>query len=212
MRALSPSVLGQRLRRARLRQNRSIRDLAAAAGLSKNSVVRLEKGEPSHFTTIVKVCGALGLHLAGLTNPEENIGQSLVVHRGADDRWFDMTDFGAGPLGGLDRPLSPSERIEFVEKGAQVPLMMIRARLENGRLLPALLEIFSPSEKRSHPGEEMVYVISGSLELSVGDQTVRLEPGESATFWSAEAHGYAPAEGTELPVRILSVRADDRSA
>lgn len=201
VRALPPSVLGQRLRRARLRQNRSIRDLAALAGLSKNSIVRLEKGEPGHFGTIVKVCSAMGLHLAGLTNPEESIGRSIAVHRREDDQWFDMTDFGAGPLGELS--------LEERHQAAKVPLMMIRARLENGRLLPALLEIYEASEKRSHPGEEMVYVLSGSLLLSVGEQETRLEVGECATFWSAEAHGYAPADGSELPVRILSVRSDD---
>jgi hypothetical protein len=41
---------------------------------------------------------------------------------------------------------------------------------------------------------------------------VILQKGEAVTFWSAEQHSYAPAEGVELPALLLSVRIDDHPA
>ncbi|MBX3120497.1 MAG: helix-turn-helix domain-containing protein [Fimbriimonadaceae bacterium] len=210
LKSFPAQVLGDRLRRARVRQSISVRDLAKAAAVSKNSITRLEHGGGTNPATLVKVCAALGLHVAGLLRKEQQSEQIVVVHRKQDDRWFDMTDFGAGPLGGLDRPISSEERAAFVAAGAQVPLLMLTNRLESGRLLPAILELHSQSELRSHAGEEMVYVLAGSIVLKVGEQEVILHEGECATFWSAEQHAYAPAPGSPLPARVLSIRSDDR--
>lgn len=203
------AVIGARLKRARGRMGLSIRDLAAAAGVSKNSIVRLEGGGTPNALTVLKICGAMGIHVASLAKPP-SAGQVIAVHRQEDDRWYDLTDFGAGPLGNLERPLSPEERRGFVEAGAQVPLLILKSRLETGRLLPTVIELYQESERRSHAGEEFVYVLEGSALVSVGSESVVLHSGEAATFWSAEEHAYAPAEGSALPVRVLSVRIDDR--
>jgi mannose-6-phosphate isomerase-like protein (cupin superfamily) len=216
---LSLEVLGDRLRRARLRQGRSIRELASAAALSKTSIVRLEQGGVTYPITVVKVCAALGLHLASLANPSgEGNSDTVAVHRHSDDRWFDLTDFGVGPLGGLDRPLTPQERAQFIQAGEGnrgVPLLILKSRLPEGRLLSTVIEVFALSEPRSHPGEEFVFVLEGSAQLTVGAETFLLEQGESIVFRSAEPHAYAPNPALPeqaLPVRLLSVRLDDRPA
>jgi transcriptional regulator with XRE-family HTH domain len=211
LRQVPPSVVGARLRRARLRMGLSIRDLAAQAGVSKNSVVRVEQGGVPNVMTVLKLCAAMGIHVASLAKPTSE-SQIIAVHRTEDDRWYDLTDFGAGPLGGEDRPLSERERRDFVDNGAQVPLLILKSRLDTGRLLPTVIELYNESERRSHPGEEMVYVLKGTAKIMVGSETLTLTEGESATFWSSEEHAYAPAEGSELPVRVLSVRMDDRPA
>jgi quercetin dioxygenase-like cupin family protein/DNA-binding XRE family transcriptional regulator len=185
----------------------SIRDLAATAEVSKNSVVRVEQGGTPQPTTILKLCAALGIHVASLAKPPSD-AHSMAIHRHEDDRWYDLTDFGAGPL--ADRPLSSEERREFVGAGAQVPLLILKNRLETGRLLPTVIELYQESERRSHPGEEMAYVLEGTARILVGDEEVVLQAGECVTFWSAEEHAYAPAGGSPLPVRVLSIRIDDR--
>ena len=175
--------------------------------------MRLEGGGATYPITVVKVCAALGLHLASLADPSGEGSENAAVHRRSDDRWFDLTDFGAGPLGGLDRPLSPEERAGFVAAGAGVPLSILKSRLPEGRLLSTVIEVFRPSAPRSHPGEEFVYVLEGSAELSVGSEKYTLQAGESLVFRSAEPHAYAPSPdfpGQTLPVRLLSVRLDDR--
>ncbi|RYG24141.1 XRE family transcriptional regulator [bacterium] len=208
LKTVSPEVIGGRLRRARTRQGLSIRELAERANVSKNSVVRLEAGGMPQPITIVKLCSAMGIHVASIAKPTPEEGQIVAIHRNREARWYDLTDFGAGPL--ADRPLSQEERQAMVEKGTKVPLLILKSRLEDGNILPTVLELYQASERRSHPGEEMVYVLNGRAEISVGSETFTLDEGESVTFWSAEEHAYAPAEGAELPVRVLSVRIDVR--
>ncbi len=211
MATLAPEALGERLRLARMRQGRSIRELADAAGLSKSSIVRLEQGGGTYPMTIVKVCAALGLHVARLRDPERAGDERLAVHRHGDDRWYDLVDFGAGPLGGLDRPLSAEERLEFARQGATVPIVVLASRLHDGRLLANVMEVYGPSVSRAHPGEEFVYVLDGSVTITVGETPVTITRGESMVFRSAESHTYAPTDGSKLPARLLMVRLDDRA-
>ena len=208
LKTVPPEVVGNRLRRARTRQGLSIRELAERANVSKNSIVRLESGGMPQAITVVKLCSAMGIHVAAIAKPTPEEGQIVAIHRRDEDRWYDLTDFGAGPL--ADRPLTEAQRRTMVEKGTKVPLLLLKSRLEAGNILPTVIELYQQSERRSHPGEEMVYVLSGRAEISVGSETFTLDEGESATFWSAEEHAYAPAEGAELPVRVLSVRIDVR--
>src|ERR1044072_9486326 len=66
------TVLGSRLRGARPRMGISIRDLAGMAHVSKHSIVRIESGGLPHVTTLLKVCGALGIHVASLAKPTDS--------------------------------------------------------------------------------------------------------------------------------------------
>lgn len=210
MGGLSPEALGDRLRRARSRQGRSIRELADAAGLSKSSIVRLEQGGGTYPMTVVKVCAALGLHVARLRDPDGVGDDRLAVHRRDDDRWYDLTDFGAGPLGGVDRPLTAVERAELARQGVAVPILLLASRLSDGQLMAIVVELYGPSETREHPGEEFVYVLDGTARITVGGTAVTLLRGESMVFRSAEPHTYAPAEGSVTPARLLMVRLDER--
>lgn len=211
MTSLSPEALGDRLRRARMRQGRSIRELADSAGLSKSSIVRLEQGGGTYPMTIVKVCAALGLHVARLRDPDGAADDDrLAVHRTSDDRWYDIVDYGAGALGGVDRPLTREERAEFARRGVVTPIVVLGSRLRDGQLLSNIVEVFARSVTREHPGEEFVYVLEGTASITVGATTTTLATGESMAFRSAEPHTYAPAEGSLLPVRLLMVRFDEK--
>jgi transcriptional regulator with XRE-family HTH domain len=205
------AVLGLRLRRARTRQGLSIREVASRASLSKTSVVRLEQGQRAYPLTVIKVCAALGLHLAGIIDPKASSAATVALHREEDDRWYDMTDFGAGPLGGLERPLAPAERKRFAKDGTAVALLLLKSRLGTGRLLPTVLELYRASPPRSHAGEEFVYVLRGKARLSIGGIVHTLSEGEAITFWSEEEHIYAPASDSRaMPVRLLSLRIDEK--
>ncbi|MEM6288524.1 MAG: cupin domain-containing protein [Bacteroidota bacterium] len=204
---VGPEPIGDRLKRVRTRQHLSIRQLAERAGVSKNSVVRLEQGRGTHPTTVLRVCTALGLHVERLAEATSDALTLAAPHRLADDRWYDMTDFGAGPLLGADRPLAADDRRRAVNAGtAVVPLNLLQSRLPDGRVLPTILELYGPSERRSHPGEEFVFVLEGRVRVDVGPERHVLEAGESLTFHSAEPHAYAP-EGV-VPSRLLSVRVE----
>lgn len=145
-----------------------------------------------------------------IAKPAADESQLAAVHRHSDDRWFDLTDFAAGPVAPV--PLTETERRASVRSGVKVPLLILSSRLESGRLLPTVIELYQESELRSHSGEEFVYVLNGQARIRVGSETHDLSEGESITFWSAEEHSYAPVPGSKLPARVLSVRIDDRVA
>ncbi len=194
-------MAGDRLRRIRLQQGLSIRQIADLAGISKTSVVQVEAGRTSRRATYLKVAQVMGLHLERLLEASHQQEKPYAIHRRSADEWFDLTKFDQGPL--------PSDAdLAMLSAGGVVPLNILHPRLEGGRIKPTILELYGPSPVRSHAGEEHVYVLSGRASISVGESTVELDEGESITFWSAEPHGYAPATGSKLPVRLLSVRVD----
>ncbi len=135
---------------------------------------------------------------------DADVHESAAVHHRADDRWYDLTGFVSGPLGELDRPLTVTERSEFAKNGQLVPLLRLKSRLPQGKVLPSILELHSASEVRSHPGEEFVFVLRGIASVTVGETTHTLKEGESIDFWSEEPHSYAPAGSA--PALVLSVR------
>lgn len=208
MQQLGPAVLGDRIRRIRIRQNLSIRDLAAAAGMSKTSVVRMEAGERFRASTLLRACEALSIHVERLASLSDDASEPYMIHRRSDDRWLDMADTGGRRLLGVDRPLSPEERSDAASNGVTVPVCLIRSRLDGGSVLPSIIEAYTKSPGRSHPGEEFLYVLSGRARIEIGPDVIELDEGEAVTFWSAEPHSYAPASAADAPVRLLSVRVD----
>ncbi len=204
-------VLGDRIRVARSRQARSIRDVASEASVSKTSIVRIEKGGSCEPNTIAKVCAALGLHLEALVSGS-HASANVAVHRTEDDRWYDLVDFAGGPLGGIDRPLTTQERERFSNDGQAIPLNILKSRLPQGRLLSTVIELYGTSPIRSHSGEEWVFVLSGNAVITINETRYSLCVGESIVFRSAEPHSYSPQESSASgePVRLISVRLDDR--
>jgi len=197
-------VAGTRLKRVRLQQGLSIRQLSDLANISKTSVVQVEAGRTSRRSTYLKVATVLGLHLENLVQSGSADGLPYAVHLKQDDRWFDLARFDEGLL---PEPAQTDQKIRSSLPDA-TPLNILGSRLEQGRIKPTILEISSPSETRSHAGEEHVFVLEGAAIVGVGEHRVELQEGESITFWSAEPHSYMPHPDSKLPVRLLSVRVD----
>ena len=197
-------VAGTRLKRVRVQQGLSIRQISDLANMSKTSVVQVEAGRTSRRSTYLKVATVLGLHLENLLQSGSADGLPYAVHHAKDDRWFDLARFDEGPLA------DAAQQDQRVRKSlvGSTPLNILGSRLENGRIKPTIVEVSSPSEVRSHAGEEHVFVLSGKAIIGVGDHQVTLDEGESITFWSAEPHSYMPHPDSKLPVRLLSVRVD----
>jgi transcriptional regulator with XRE-family HTH domain len=201
-------LIGNRLKRTRAQQGLSIRQVAERAGVSKTTVVQVESGKTSRRASYVKVAEIYGLHVERLAMAAEPRQDSYAVHRASDEVWFNLAAFDAGPLS-QEAQNSEKVRRELAQGDPDLaPLSILSSRLEQGRIKPTILELYGQSPARSHQGEEFVFVLSGDALVTVGDSELKLSAGESVTFWSAEAHAYAPQPGSALPVRILSVRVD----
>lgn len=184
--ALGPGILGQRIRRERLAQGRSVREVGTLSGVGSSSIVRLEQGDNMRPITIIRVCEALGLHLERLCQPSES--NFVAIHRNGSGRWTELDD--SAPLEKESLPTNP--------------LLLLSSRLSDGKLLPTLMVINERTQPRSHPGEEFVYVLEGKIDIVVSGHTFSLSEGDSMEFWGMEPHEYAPVSG--VANKILSLR------
>lgn len=102
---------------------------------------------------------------------------------------------------------APPERSPVLRGGGGQPTRaggwVYRAAGSPGRAMQALRVTVPPAAQsglvRVHPGEEWLYVLSGSLALDVGEAAYVLAPGDSAHFDSLVPHrisatGDGPAE------------------
>jgi transcriptional regulator with XRE-family HTH domain len=220
------ATVGARIQRLRLRQGMTIRELADRSSVDKNTIVRLEKGLPTSRATVTLVSNALGVYLGRLLS-EADERETINVHRAANAGWtshsrmarrvtpLDSSDDGS-PDPQLEEFDTEEERRRMAAQGSETTFMQIlQSNLPNSQMFGSVLELYGTSEARTHPGEEFVYCLNGTAKLTIGGREVILNEGDSAQFWSAEVHTYAPAdeaiERGDLPVRILTVRLDAKS-
>ncbi|MEQ7918437.1 cupin domain-containing protein [Xanthomonas sp. WHRI 1810A] len=175
--------LSVRLRHARKVAGLTLKQVAEAANCSESLISKLENDAASPSLAMLhRLALALGSNVSQLTS-EDWISEEPVLRAG--DRQVNRFAT-SGKKGYIDL-----ERITHLQKGG---------------LLQADIHIVSPgmvSETIDHVGEEMGYVIEGSLELTLGESTYTLNAGDSFHFPSNIPHGYR--NSTRSVVRILWV-------
>lgn len=202
---VSARVIGARVRRERIAHGTSIRELASMANLSPHSITRLEAGQPFRPITLVKICAALEIHIDRIADTVED--DVAAKHSLTDNRWHLLDGYTDGYLGGGDGQVGAEKRRELAFVAGQNPLVILKSRLDAGSLLSTVIEVYVPSETRSHPGEEFVYALTGPVQVTVAKRPYRLETGESLVFWGTEPHSYEPVG--KIVGLLLSVRARD---
>jgi transcriptional regulator with XRE-family HTH domain len=172
-RPMSSAHLGPKLRRHRRHREMTLSRLAELAGCSESMVSKIEtmRVKPS-LTLLRRLAAALDINVAVLF--EETDANQIVRRRGERPRLdADMLRSGDGVI---------LERL--------VPY-------ETGVALQANLHILLPGGASdgliSHVGEEMGYLLEGSVDLTVGEEVFRLEAGDSFHFRSERPHGYCNA-------------------
>jgi transcriptional regulator with XRE-family HTH domain len=96
------------------------------------------------------------------------------------------------------------------------PRVRLRPRTRNGRLVYPLTQqssglavwkVVIPPERerklRTHAGYEWLYVLSGEMQLIIGEHDITMRPGEVAEFDTRLPHWFGPTG--DDPVEILSV-------
>lgn len=165
------SDLGARVRHARLMRGMTLKDVADLAQCSESSVSKVERSlaTPS-LTMLHRLARALGTNISDLMAEE----------------WPD-----SGPV------LRAGERAvhKFERRAAQggIALEMLTGAMRGG-LLQASIHIIQPGAKSDgqieHIGEEVGYVLEGTVMLSLGSKEYRLVAGDSFHFASQIPHGY----------------------
>ncbi len=147
--------LGARIRDLRAGRGLTLDGLAEAAGVSRAMLSRIERGESSPTAQLLnKVCDGLGITLSSLF--AEPAASPLARHRD-QPTWRDpATRY-------LRRSVSPS--------GTGSPVDIIEVEFPPGARVAF-------DRQRSNEGDQHIWVLDGTLQMQVGDDTFRLECGD----------------------------------
>ncbi|MCV6546582.1 MAG: cupin domain-containing protein [Cohaesibacter sp.] len=159
--------LGTRLKRVRETFGLSQRALARKAGVANATISMIENGQSSPSVGALKrILDGLPMDLASFFSVDLSQGNSPFY------KASDLLEIGKGAVSfrlvGADRP----------QKAIQMLYETFQPGADTGRV--AL----------SHEGEECGIVISGRLEVTVGDERRSLGPGDAWYFDSKIAHKF----------------------
>ena len=189
-------MLGRRAKRLRSAKEWTVETLAKEATVNKNTIVRFEKGLKIRSKTIEKICEALG------SSPFELMEYDLS--EGEDYQSIKYSEENV-----VTRIKQRKERFELEENcGKSIIAGDLNYQLPGGSLIATVLEIKSRGKLRSHPGEEMVFVLKGKTGVVIGNTDIVLDKGESIFFWGTEPHLYYNADDDEDISVVLSVWID----
>jgi transcriptional regulator with XRE-family HTH domain/quercetin dioxygenase-like cupin family protein len=199
--------VGGQLRDRRKAAGLSLRQFARDLGVSPSFVSQIENGKsrPS-VATLYMICNALELSIDELFSSAESTGPPASGPGAQDD-----THTFRGALAKLSEPhehrsspvVAPAQRRRLVlDSGVTweqlssghepgVDFLLVRYQV-GGSSVPG-------EQLTRHSGTEYGYVISGTLDVSLGFETYRIGPGDAISFDCATPHrltnnGDVPAE------------------
>lgn len=175
------SEFSKRLGPLRIAAGLSVEELAAKASVSVGLVSQLERGigNPS-FNTMAKLAYALGVPIGTFFNGPARVDP--VVRRNARKKLIHSAfSNGEGPI------------YELLTPDLQRKLEVIWVELPPGQS--------NEEAQFTHDTEECGVLLSGILEVHLGDGVHRLEPGDSISFHGLVPHWYRNP-GAESAVSI----------
>lgn len=204
--------VGPRVRALREARGLSQRDLAARARVSKNTLIRIERGDPIAEDGLTRICDSLQTILPNLLVSDDDWDRPYRIdrHDPSDYRIAFRRQSAPSIVKDFEPIPHPDERarlgrLNFVSGFVQ-PLDVT---LRGGQIQAAIVELHGNQERPGyrHSGEEFVMVLSGRLRIQIGKYSEVLETGDSIGFQSKYRHRYEsdlPLDATP-PTRILMV-------
>ncbi len=174
--------ISSNLKRLRTRQGHSLERLAKLAGVSRAMLSQIETGKSvPTISLLLKVAEALGVPLANLlVSPATRVTVVLPKSRAkivsaSSGRFTSRALF----------PLESTRRAEFYE---------VRIAAQHREAL----------EPQAAGTKENVLVVSGRIELTVGNEPpVILPPGDAVQFHADVPHTYRNPDGSEAVVHVV---------
>ncbi len=172
-------LVGQRIRELRTKKELSLRALAELSGLSTNAISLIERGDNSPTVSSLHcLANALGVPVTAFFEQRTD-GQ--VVHTVKNCR-----------------PTSETAGVRMESLGSGLPHQSIE---------PFLMTIepagSSTSSQITHAGEELVYVLKGTLACMIKDQEYVLEKGDSLLFLASQPHIYRNQTSKAAQILII---------
>ncbi|MER5321554.1 helix-turn-helix domain-containing protein [Streptosporangium roseum] len=162
------AALGLRVQELRHLRGLTLQQMAGAADVSVSMLSSVERGQKAPTVVVLgRIADGLGVTLAELVAEPED--RRVIVRRAADQ---DTVDEPGGWHRSILTPVVPGVNFEWIRT-------TLPPGCDAGR--------FPAYAQGSH---EYVVVESGTLRLTVADQTVDLGEGDSAYFAADAEHGY----------------------
>lgn len=160
--------IGPRLRFLRRRRAMTLEQISQASGLTKSFVSKIERGltVPS-ISTAMKLADSFGMTVGQLLGEDHESDAVSIVRKGERRAFM--------------RPGSPSGYNYELVAGAQ----RFR-RMEPYIMSPPLK--FQDDRVFEHVGEELMFVLSGRVEVTVAGRRIALGPGDALYFDSHLPH------------------------
>jgi transcriptional regulator with XRE-family HTH domain len=163
--------IGPKIRELRQNKKLGLAELGKHTGLSAPLLSKIERGHlfPT-LPTLLRIALVFGVSLEHFFAEDTNEPLVSVVRRGERMKLPDVPEGAASYFfESLDFPVAGRKMEAFY---AEFP------------------EGAEPSVPHQHAGTELIYVIRGSLALTVGAREVALGQGDSVTFDSSVSHFY----------------------
>lgn len=175
------SSIGPKIRELRDLRGLSLQQLSDRSDVSPAAIHKVEQGNmvPT-ITTLLKLAAALDRPVAYFVDEEEAPPTSFVVTR-TKERKDVYTSHSGIDLEGISGPYGQyfvAAAIAEVEPGAS-----------------------SGDKPLRHPGEELIFVLAGSLSIEVDGHSVRLSVGDSVHFHTDRDHRWS--NPTKRPAKAV---------
>lgn len=190
-------LVGQRIRRLRLQEGNSLRRQAQLVGVSASALSALEN------------CRG-GMSLAALQRVGAHFGLSITDLLAQPEVGGDGDAAGVASGNGPPLPLAevfeaPASTIPAVQRGRGSLYQLLGSG--HGHALQPYLVSFMPGggfdrDLIGHPGEEFTYVLTGQVELVLGDETYRLRQGDAIRFRAETPHSFRNASEAGVAVIV----------
>lgn len=159
--------IGENLRNIRKTRGYSLDAAAEITGVSKAMLGQIERGESNPtVTTLWKIASGLQVSFSSLIHEEPSDVQ-LIELKTLTPIMESMGDYRVYPV----FPFDPRKKFEIftveIESGCQ-----------------------HTSDKHNEGVEEYITVMSGTLEIEIGDQRITVRSGNSIKFSANKAHTY----------------------
>ena len=155
---------GARLRELRQQKGWTLEELACRSGLSRAFLSRLESGSrQASIAAALTLSRIFDVSLASLFESQLAVEPCVIVRAGE----------------AVEQSVNGLQYAPLSRAGRFFNLQPIRVRVSPSR---------PGDEHYRHDGEEWIYLLSGSLTLSLAGKTYELEPGDAAHFDSRLPH------------------------
>jgi transcriptional regulator with XRE-family HTH domain len=178
--------VGERVKRVREQRGLSLMDISQRTGIDVPTLGDIEEGRMAPpLGTVIKLAKALEMKMGYFISGDEDKAYAIV--RRGDRKVVSRFDAKKVKHYGYEYvSLAPHKRDRHME-----PFLV--------SLQPSATE----EERSTHDGQEFIFVLTGKMEVRLGDEIHILEPGDSIYYDSTVPH-LVKCHGLEI-TRILAV-------